>query len=65
MCCWETNRSQKDKGTTAAGQARFEGLCLPVPGRTQTDTERHKETQTDTDTDTDLMRNVLRIRATN
>ena len=34
MCCWETNRSQrKDKGTTAAGQARLEGLCPPAPGR--------------------------------
>ena len=34
MCCWETNWSQrKDKGTTAAGQAKLEGLCLPVPGR--------------------------------
>ena len=50
MCCWETNWSQKkDKGTTAAGQARLEGLCPPARGRalaprqkTQTQTERKR-----------------------
>ena len=59
MCCWETNRSQrKDKFTTAAGQARLEGLCPPVPGRalaprqagTDTDTQTHRHTDTQTHT---------------
>ena len=50
MCCWETNRSQwKDKGTTAAGQARLEGLCPPVPGRALAP---RQETQTETETET-------------
>ena len=69
MCCWETNRSQrKDKGTTAAGQARLEGLCPPVPGRalapqardTHTDRHTHTDTQTDTETDTHTHRQTDR-----
>ena len=64
MCCWDTNWSQKkDKGTTAAGQARLEGLCPPVPGRalapkqetqthTQTETETNIQTETHTDRET-------------
>ena len=62
MCCWETNRSQKDKGTTAAGQARLEGLCPPVPGRALAPREehrqrqRHRQRQTDRDRQTDRHR---------
>ena len=29
MCHWESNETHKDKGTTAAGHARLEGLCPP------------------------------------
>ena len=56
MCCWETNRSQrKDKNLTAAGQARLEGLCPPVPGRAlaprqETQTQTYRDRQTDRQT---------------
>ena len=37
------HRSQrKDKGTTAAGKARLEGLCPPVPGRALAPSKRHR-----------------------
>ena len=50
MLLGNQQNTQENKGLTAAGQARLEGLCPPVPGRALALQAR----DTDTDTDTDL-----------
>ena len=50
MCDWKSNKTHKDKGTTAAGQARLEGLCPPAPGRALAPRQRTQTQNADTDT---------------
>ena len=61
MCYWDSNKSRQDKGTTAAGQARLDCLCPPVPGRAFAP---RQETQTQTQTQTDRDRQTGRDRQT-
>ena len=50
MCFWESNKTHKDKGTTAAGQARLEGLCPPAPGGALVTKQETPDTHTQTHT---------------
>ena len=63
--------TRKDKGTTAAGQARLEGLCPPVPGRalaprqetqTQTHTKKHRHGHTQRHTHKNKTENMFTLR---